>query len=120
MSPAQPLQRAAPLSPDIDVALIWVSALLIAIGLVMVYSASIAIAEVGRFTSGQPAYFLIRHSLALAISAVCAVFVFQVPLRLWQQAAPYLFLFGAALLVVVLIPGVGREEARRQVEGAAF
>jgi cell division protein FtsW len=35
--------------------------------------------------------------------------VFQVPMRLWQQAAPYLFLFGAALLVLVLIPGIGRE-----------
>ncbi len=31
------------------------------------------------------------------------------PLRLWQQAAPYLFLFGAALLFIVLIPGIGRE-----------
>ena len=35
--------------------------------------------------------------------------VFQLPLRVWQQAAPYLFLFGAVLLVIVLIPGIGRE-----------
>ncbi len=50
-----------------------------------------------------------RHCVALAISAAAAACVFQVPLRLWQQAAPYLFLFGAALLVLVLIPGIGSE-----------
>ena len=38
-----------------------------------------------------------------------AACVFQLPLRLWQQAAPYLFLFGASLLLIVLIPGIGRE-----------
>jgi cell division protein FtsW len=47
--------------------------------------------------------------VAIAISAAAAVCVFQVPMRLWQQAAPYLFLFAAVLLVVVLVPGIGRE-----------
>jgi len=45
----------------------------------------------------------------VAVSLVAAVAAFQVPLRLWQQAAPYLFLFGAGLLILVLVPGVGRE-----------
>ena len=38
-----------------------------------------------------------------------AVLAFQVPLRVWQQAAPYLFLLGAGFLVLVLVPGIGRE-----------
>jgi cell division protein FtsW len=35
--------------------------------------------------------------------------VFQVPLRVWQQLAPWLFLLGVALLVLLLVPGFGRE-----------
>jgi cell division protein FtsW len=108
MSPSYALKRSAA-PPELDHVLIWLSVLLIGIGLVMVYSASIAIAEAGQFTGGQSAYFLIRHCIALAISALAALLVFQVPLRLWQQAAPYLFMFGAVLLVIVLIPGLGRE-----------
>jgi len=94
---------------EYDEALLWVGVLLLGIGLVMVYSASIAIAQGGRYSENQPTYFLMRHLLFVTISAVGGAMVFQVPMRLWQQAAPYLFLFGAALLVLVLIPGIGRE-----------
>jgi cell division protein FtsW len=94
---------------ECDQALLWIGALLLGIGLVMVYSASIAIAEQSRFTSGQPTYFLVRHLVFVATGTFAGVVVFQVPMRLWQQAAPYLFVFGAALLVLVLIPGIGRE-----------
>lgn len=92
-----------------DDALIWVSVALIGIGMVMVYSASIAIAEQARFTSNQPYYYLVRHAVFVAVGVAAAIMMFQVPMRLWQQAAPYLFLFGAALLLLVLIPGIGRE-----------
>jgi cell division protein FtsW len=101
--------RSAPAWSDFDEPLIWVAALLLAIGLVMVYSASIAIAEGARFTSHQASYFLVRHGVALAIGVLAALCLFQVPMRLWQQAAPYLFMLGALLLVLVLIPGIGRE-----------
>jgi cell division protein FtsW len=101
-------RSAGPLQ-EFDQSLIWVSGLLIGIGLVMVYSASISIAEGARYTSNNAAYFLVRHMLSLAIGVAAAVCVFQVPMRLWQQASPYLFLVGAVLLVAVLIPGVGRE-----------
>jgi len=94
---------------DYDATLVWICVLLIGLGLVMVYSASIAIAEGGRLAGHQSTYFLVRHSVALAVSALAASCVFQLPLRVWQQAAPYLFLFGAVLLVVVLVPGIGRE-----------
>src|ERR1700693_1498550 len=94
---------------EYDDALLWGGVLLLGIGLVMVYSASIAIAEQSKFTSNQPTFFLLRHLFFLAAAAVAGIMVFQVPMRLWQQAAPYLFLFGAALLLLVLIPGIGRE-----------
>jgi cell division protein FtsW len=98
----------APLA-EFDQGLVWTTVLLIGLGLVMVYSASIAIAEGSRATGYQPSYFLMRHGLFVAVGIAAAVIAFQIPLRLWQQAAPYLFLLGAALLVLVLVPGVGRE-----------
>ncbi len=95
--------------PLYDESLVWSTVLLLAIGLVMVYSASIAIAEAGKLTGFQPQYYLVRHAAFLVVSLLAALVVFQFPMRLWQQAAPYLFMFGAFLLVVVLIPGIGRE-----------
>ena len=95
--------------PLYDESLVWSTVLLLAIGLVMVYSASIAMAEAGRSSGFQPQYFLVRHAGFLVVSLLAALVAFQFPMRLWQQAAPYLFLFGAFLLIVVLIPGIGRE-----------
>jgi cell division protein FtsW len=94
---------------EYDQGLVWAAILLLGLGLVMVYSASIAIAEGNRMTGNQPMYYLMRHALFVAIGIAVAVAVFQVPLRLWQHAAPYLFLIGAGLLTLVLLPGVGRE-----------
>src|SRR3990170_731346 len=94
---------------EYDQGLVWAAILLLGLGLVMVYSASIAIAEGSRVTGPQPMYYLMRHALFVAIGIAVGVAAFQVPLRLWQQAAPYLFLIGAGLLTLVLLPGVGRE-----------
>jgi cell division protein FtsW len=94
---------------EFDHSLAWAMALLLGLGLVMVYSASIAISEGSRATGYQSTYFLMRHALFITLGAAAALVVFQIPLRLWQQMAPYLFVVGAGLLVLVLIPGVGRE-----------
>jgi cell division protein FtsW len=92
-----------------DQGLLWSALVLSAIGLVMVYSASIAMAEAERFTGFRPSYFLVRHSLYMLIGLACAVALFRVPVWLWQKSAPWLFLAGMAMLVAVVIPGVGRE-----------
>ena len=94
---------------EYDESLVWAAILLLGVGLVMVYSASIAIAEGSRVSGNQSTFYLARHALFVAIGIAAGVAAFQVPLRLWQQAAPYLFLVGAALLALVLVPGVGRE-----------
>jgi cell division protein FtsW len=95
--------------PEYDRTLVWLSVLLLGLGTVMVYSSSIAIAEGGRSTGYQPTYYLVRHALFVAVGVLLALVTFQVPIKLWQQAAPYLFILGMALLVLVLIPGIGRE-----------
>jgi cell division protein FtsW len=94
---------------EVDYALLWSTLLLLFFGMVMVYSASIAIAEAGKFTGHQPAYFLVRHAIFLCIGIVAAAVAFQVPLSAWQQLSPWLFVAGVVLLIVVLIPGIGRE-----------
>ena len=93
---------------EYDEALIWAALLLAAFGLVMVYSASIATAEAARLHGNQPTYFLVRHALFVGVGVCLALGAFQVPTRVWQQAAAYLFLLCAVLLALVLVPGIGR------------
>jgi cell division protein FtsW len=102
-------RRPAASSAEVDPLLLWPALFLLLFGLVMVYSASIAMAEGSKFTGHQDTYFLLRHSVFLAIGLVVGAVAFQVPLRFWQELAPWLFLAGVVLLVVVLIPHVGRE-----------
>jgi cell division protein FtsW len=107
---------------EYDRSLAWAALLLVALGLVMVYSASIATAESSRFAGNNPAYFLLRHGAFLAVSLATATAVFMVPARVWQKAAPWLFVGCVALLVLVLVPGIGREVngARRWLNLWAF
>jgi cell division protein FtsW len=94
---------------SLDQALLWSAVLLGSLGLVMVYSASIAMAEAERFTGFRPGYFLVRHAIYVAIGLAFAAALFRVPVWLWQKASPWLFLLGVLVLVAVLIPGLGRE-----------
>lgn len=94
---------------EYDQMLVWIVLALLAIGLVMVYSASIATAEASKFTGFRAEYYLIRHGLYIFAGIVIGVGAFQISLQDWQKLAPYLFFLGIVLLVLVLIPGIGRE-----------
>ena len=111
-----------PAMAEYDRSLAWAAFLLVATGLVMVYSASIAIAEGSRFTGNNSAYFLIRQSIFLALALFAATLTFMVPVRVWQTSAPWFFLAGMGLLVLVLVPGIGREVngARRWLNLVVF
>jgi len=100
--------RQLPLA-EYDEVLAWLVLALLAFGLVMVYSASIATAEASKFTGHNSAYYLIRQAVFICIGFVAGVMVFQVPVQNWQKLAPWLFLIGVATLLLVLIPGIGRE-----------
>ena len=96
-------------SAEYDRSLAWAALLLAAIGLVMVYSASIATAEASRYTGNNAGWYLARHGAYLGVALLAAIAVFLAPVRFWQLAAPWLFAGGVALLIAVLLPGIGRE-----------
>lgn len=95
-------------SPSYDQSLLWVTLILLGIGLVMVYSASIAIAESDKALGYNSSYYLVRQTIFLIVSLTAGFVAFNVPMAWWQKMAPYLFLLGLALLVLVLIPGIGK------------
>jgi cell division protein FtsW len=94
---------------ELDLSIFWSALLLLSIGLVMVYSASIAMSEAEKMTGFRSHYFLMRHSLYVGAGLLAAAITFQIPIAVWQRAAPWLFIAGAFLMVLVLIPGIGRE-----------
>ena len=95
--------------PLFDGTLIVVCLTLVMFGLLMVYSASIALADGPRYASYGRYYFVTRHGVFIALGLVSALITLTVPMRVWERLAVPLFLFCLLLLVVVLIPGVGRE-----------
>ena len=94
---------------ELDMTLFWSVVLLLSLGLVMVYSSSIAMSEAEKMTGYRMHYYLMRHAIFLVIGVVAACVSFQIPIALWQKMALPLFILGGFLLVLVLIPGIGRE-----------
>ena len=101
----RPRQR-SPFAYRYDVALILAAAAVLALGLVMVASASTSIAA---RVHGDPLAYFWRQSAHAVVAIGAAVLATRVPMRLWERAGPALMLAAVVLLVLVLVPGVGRE-----------
>jgi cell division protein FtsW len=93
---------------EFDLPLVWAAGVLLMLGLVMVYSASIALPDSARFSTLRTTHHLSRHVFALTVALGCGLFAFAIPVNRWQKAAPWLFVAGLLLLVIVLIPAVGK------------
>ncbi|MDT8370367.1 MAG: putative lipid II flippase FtsW [Gammaproteobacteria bacterium] len=89
-----------------DRSLIFVVLMLLGIGLVMVGSASISIADNKLH---QPFYFFNRQLVFACIGLASAWCVINIRLSIWRKIAPMLLMIGVVLLILVLIPGIGRE-----------
>ena len=94
---------------ELDLSIFWSVMILLAVGLVMVYSSSIAMSEAEKMTDHRAHYFLVRHAVFLGLGFLSACIAFQIPIATWQRMAPWLFIGGAFLLVLVLIPGIGKD-----------
>ncbi len=93
-------------SLQFDKSLLFATGALLFIGLVMVCSASITVAD-SRLE--QPLYFFIRQFAFAAVGIAIAWGFISVRLAVWQRIAPQLLMAGVAMLIMVLIPGIGRE-----------
>ncbi len=91
-----------------DQALVWVTVALLAWGLVMVYSASIAMPDNPKFARYAHTHFLTRHLFSLVVAVVAALIAFQIPITTWEKMAPWLFVASLVLLMAVLIPFIGK------------
>ena len=95
--------------PIYDYNLIWVSLILIGIGLVMVYSSSVDIAAASKLSNYENYYYLLRQFIFITLGFFIGYICFLIPIYFWQKMAPFLFIMGLVLLILVLVPGIGRE-----------
>jgi cell division protein FtsW len=91
--------------PGIDPLLLAAVVFLVGFGIVMVASASLHLGD----RMGDPMRFVERHLFALALGALAGWMVYKTPTRLWHKASTVLYFVGLALLLLVYVPGLGRE-----------
>ena len=89
-----------------DLWLMGALAAILTLGLVMVASASIALAD--RQT-GQPLYYLWRQLGYTGAGVLLMALTTRIPLARWRAHGPLLLFASVVLLGLVLVPGVGRE-----------
>ena len=90
---------------DLDPVLTIVFVSLLTIGVIMVASSSISVAD-GNFSN--PFYYLQRQLVFVGLGIFSAIVVFKIRLVQWEKSDVALLLFALFLLVLVLIPGVGK------------
>lgn len=90
----------------VDVELITIVLLLLGFGFVMMTSASVATAE---RDFGSASYFMTRHLMFIAMGLLVAFAAYQIPMNFWQNLGVALLPIIILLLVLVLIPGIGKQ-----------
>lgn len=83
--------------------LIFSSLFLLLLGLIMVASTSMNLAQ------ANPLYYFWKQCNYAAIGVVLAIITTQIPIRFWQWSNVFLLFFGIIILILVLIPGLGYE-----------
>jgi len=77
---------------------------ILVLGLIMVGSASVSIAE---RELGNPFYYLWRQLLYIGMGLFAALIVVKIPMRIWRELGPALMIVNLLLLILVFIPGLG-------------
>lgn len=75
-------------------------------GFVILASSSISIAD---DEIGKPFFYVQRQLVAALIGAAAGLVCLFVPMRIWRSLGPLMLLAGLALLLLVLVPGIGHE-----------
>ena len=89
-----------------DPILLMLGGALVSIGLIAIASASI---EYSDFHFNNPWHHTERHALYLLAGLTAGGFAYTLPLETLQRLSPWMLFFAFALLILVLMPGIGRE-----------
>ena len=89
-----------------DTVLLTLGATLISIGVIAIASASI---EYGDFHFGNPWHHTQRHAAYLMLAITLGALAYMAPAASVQRLSPWLLFLAVALLILVMIPGIGRE-----------
>jgi len=87
-------------------ALLLLTLLLCAIGLLFVFEASLAEAFA---TFGNQFYLIRQQLIGLGVGLVALVVGIFLPSSFWKKISPFLYIASILLLVAVFLPGIGRE-----------
>jgi cell division protein FtsW len=98
-------QRHDGIEGRLDMGLLLPAVLLAALGVVMVASSSVALAEA---QTSNPWYYLIRHLMFLAIGLTGAFLATRIELSRLEAAGQLWLWLSLVLLLVVFVPGLGR------------
>ena len=122
---ASPEQRIGQRSSmlEYDQSLVWVTTLLLLLGMVMVYSASVSLPDSPKYAGYKNHHFLARQAAFIAIGLIAGLLAFRVRIEQWERWTPWLFI-GALILTslqtgMVLI-GFGDGSYQRIVIGVAL
>jgi len=91
--------------PDLDYALLGAALFLLGFGLIMVASASLPTAD---RQYGMPFFYLTRHLLAIGLGLFFSLLAFSTPMRWWEKHSTKLYFVGIFLLILILVPGLGK------------
>jgi len=79
---------------------------LLTLGLLMVYSSSVV---VSGHSYGQSFHFFFHQGVYLFLGLLLAIGITKLDMKWWRRLGPLMLMISAVLLVLVLIPGVGRQ-----------
>ncbi len=99
-----------------DVVLLLSALIILSLGLIMVASTSVSIADKN---SAQPFFYFYRQAAFAIFGLIVGMVVYKIPLLFWQKAGPILIISSVILLLMLFLPGVGKE-ANGSVRWLAF
>lgn len=93
---------------EYDQSLVWVTTLLLLLGMVMVYSASVSLPDSIKYAGYKNHHFLARQAAFIAVGLIAGLLAFRVRIEQWERWTPWLFIGALILLALVQIPGLGK------------
>ncbi len=91
--------------PGLDIPLLMLTLVIVGVGLISVFSSSV---DVIYKLTGQPFYLLQKQTIYFLMAAVIGFCVYKIPMSVWYKSSPYLLMLGLFLLLIVLLPYLGK------------